>query len=115
LATLAIDRTKITSDIVAGLIAAVAAIPDGLADVSETVHEQLERTGIMEIVGAENVLPPKDELVSSWLSAFDLACAWLPEVGSSPRDFNDALERPPSRSDELESSSSGSPKQGGNR
>lgn len=76
------DPKSLGRDIVAGLVAAVAAIPDGmasavlagvnpvagharLADVSDEVREQLTRTGTLTAVGAEHILPADSRLVGS--------------------------------------------------
>ena len=54
-----------------------------LAEVSESVRSQLEKTGAIDVIGAENVLPAGDKMMASLQSAYDTALAWLEETDSS--------------------------------
>jgi SulP family sulfate permease len=48
-----------------------------LADVSEPVRAQLERTGTLAVIGEENIIPANDRLIASTKAAYDIAEAWL--------------------------------------
>ena len=48
-----------------------------LADVSDPVRSQLERTGFLSVIGAENVLAPKERLTASLRGAYEHAHDWL--------------------------------------
>jgi SulP family sulfate permease len=53
-----------------------------LAEVSEPVRLQLEKTGAIEVIGAENVLSAEERIMASLQSAYDTAEAWLAETES---------------------------------
>ncbi|MFA9406641.1 MAG: SulP family inorganic anion transporter [Anaerolineales bacterium] len=53
-----------------------------LAEVSESVRLQLEKTGALEVIGAENVLAVGERMMASLQSAYDTAQAWLMETES---------------------------------
>jgi anti-anti-sigma regulatory factor len=57
-----------------------------LAEVSESVRLQLEKTGAIEVIGAENVLAVEARMIASLQSAYDTAEAWLAETESPDRD-----------------------------
>jgi len=48
-----------------------------LADVSDPVRSQLEKTGTLSVIGAENVLPPEEHITASLNSAYENARNWL--------------------------------------
>jgi SulP family sulfate permease len=48
-----------------------------LANVSEPVRAQLERTGALDTIGANRVLPPEEGLIGGLSSALASAEAWL--------------------------------------
>jgi SulP family sulfate permease len=50
-----------------------------LADVSEPVRAQLERTGTLVVIGEQNIIPANDRLMVSTQAAYDAAQAWLNE------------------------------------
>jgi SulP family sulfate permease len=60
-----------------------------LAEVSDTVRAQLEKTGALEVIGAGNILPARDRLLASLRQACDQAQAWLAET-SRPSDRDGA-------------------------
>jgi len=51
-----------------------------LAGISEGVHVQLERTGLLELIGAENVFPAQAQWGVAANQAVETAEAWLAEV-----------------------------------
>lgn len=51
-----------------------------LAEVSESVRSQLEKTGAIEVIGADNVLAVGERVMASLQSAYDTAQAWLAET-----------------------------------
>ena len=53
-----------------------------LAEVSESVRLQLEKTGSIEIIGSENVLAVGERVMASLQSTYDTAQAWLAETES---------------------------------
>ncbi len=56
-----------------------------LAEVSESVRSQLEKTGALEVIGAENVLAVGERVMASLQSAYNTAEAWLAETESPDR------------------------------
>jgi SulP family sulfate permease len=57
-----------------------------LATVSEGVRAQLEKTGMLDLIGQENVLPESDLLLSSLRQAYDVAQAWLEKTPSTSKE-----------------------------
>jgi len=53
-----------------------------LADVSEPVRDQLQRTGALAVIGEENVIPANEYLIASTQAAYDVAAKWLKEQAS---------------------------------
>lgn len=53
-----------------------------LAEVSGTVRAQLEKTGALDIIGADNVLPAGGRMFASLQDVYDHAQAWLDEAVS---------------------------------
>jgi SulP family sulfate permease len=51
-----------------------------LADVSDPVRSQLEKTGLLSSIGAENVLRPQEGLTASLHGAYEHAHDWLATV-----------------------------------
>jgi len=51
-----------------------------LAEVSETVRAQLERTNAIQVIGADNVLPAGDHMFASLRQVYGLAQDWLDET-----------------------------------
>jgi len=64
-----------------------------LADVSDPVRSQLEKTDSLAVIGAENVLPPRDELTASLRSAYNHARTWLEAAGAEHSTTQDATGR----------------------
>jgi SulP family sulfate permease len=54
-----------------------------LAEVSDPVRKQLERTGSLEVIGAENVLPAGDKILASLNQVYADAHKWLEETSSA--------------------------------
>lgn len=54
-----------------------------LAAVSESVRAQLEKTGVLDLIGQDHVLPESDLLLSSLRQAYDLATTRLEETRST--------------------------------
>jgi SulP family sulfate permease len=57
-----------------------------LAEVSDTLRAQLERTGTLGEIGEENILPEGERLLASLRRDYELAQAWLEETTSSEDD-----------------------------
>ena len=55
-----------------------------LADVSEPVYEQLEKTGALETIGPDQIIPADDRLLAATESAYRAAEAWLQQNRSEP-------------------------------
>ncbi len=50
-----------------------------LAEVGDRVRTQLENTGALEVIGADNVLPAEDRVLASLQKAYEIAESWLEE------------------------------------
>jgi SulP family sulfate permease len=57
-----------------------------LADVSDPVRSQLEKTGSLSVIGAENVIPPEEGLTASLHGAYEHAQDWLEVAEKAPDD-----------------------------
>ncbi|NJN81594.1 MAG: SulP family inorganic anion transporter [Caldilineaceae bacterium] len=57
-----------------------------LVDVGQPVRDQLEKTGVIATIGAENVLAPQDGLTKSLRDAFGRASEWLATAPPAPAD-----------------------------
>ena len=51
-----------------------------LAEVGEPVRRQLEKTGALQVIGEENILPAGDRMLASLQSVYDQAQRWLEET-----------------------------------
>ena len=56
-----------------------------MADVDEAIHEQLNRTGVLEIIGAENILPAQPLFLASLQGAWAAGQSRLSEVEANDR------------------------------
>ena len=54
-----------------------------LAEVGESVRKQLEKTGALQEIGEENVLPAGDRMQASLQKVYNHAQTWLEEVPDS--------------------------------
>jgi SulP family sulfate permease len=54
-----------------------------LAEVADSVREQLEKTGAAEIIGEECILPADKRMLASWQKAVAIAEAWLAETAAA--------------------------------
>jgi SulP family sulfate permease len=57
-----------------------------LTDVSDPVRSQLEKTGSLSVIGAENVIPPEEGLTASLRGAYEHAQDWLEVAERVPDD-----------------------------
>ncbi len=60
-----------------------------LAEVSEAVHEQLKKTGMLEIIGTDNVLPARPLLLASLQEALAIGQRRLSELGHADEEDAD--------------------------
>ena len=64
-----------------------------LADVSDPVRAQMDKTGVTATIGAEHILSPRAELAGSLRYAYDHGSAWLASARPLPSEVDEELER----------------------
>ena len=60
-----------------------------LAEVSDSVRDQLEKTGTLETFGADSILPAGDRVLASQRQAYATAEAWLAEPVEAQQGGNE--------------------------